>query len=95
MALHGFAASGFLFTVGKTAIGTLAIAAGIILGLIAIYFRQNVNQFRQPYHRAESCGIRRSASDGTAGAHDPMESVGICRAGVMFFSFPRRHVYPA
>ncbi len=73
-----------IFVTVGTAIGTLGIAAGIILGLIAIYFRQNVINFVQLITGQNLWDPSIRFLTELPARTDPMEVVGIAGLALLF-----------
>ncbi|MEH6828643.1 lipoprotein-releasing ABC transporter permease subunit [Parasphingorhabdus sp.] len=73
-----------IFVTVGTAIGTLGIAAGIILGLIAIYFRQNVINFVQIITGQNLWDPSIRFLTELPARTDPMEVVGIAGLALLF-----------
>lgn len=73
-----------IFVTVGTAIGTLGIAAGIVLGLIAIYFRQNVINFVQIITGQNLWDPSIRFLTELPARTDPMEVVGIAGLALLF-----------
>lgn len=73
-----------IFVTVGTSIGTLGIAAGIILGLIAIYFRQNVINFVQIITGQNLWDPSIRFLTELPARTDPMEVVGIAGLALLF-----------
>ncbi|MEO9633777.1 MAG: lipoprotein-releasing ABC transporter permease subunit [Parasphingorhabdus sp.] len=73
-----------IFVTVGTSIGTLGIAAGIVLGLIAIYFRQNVINFVQVITGQNLWDPSIRFLTELPARTDPMEVVGIAGLALLF-----------